>query len=102
MTVRRLWLPSYRHGLICKAVKLTVAGKNELTRMKRPPFHPIPLADVTFTRGSLTFTMSQGQWDALLAAAYERGATLLELDVNERPVAAYRLCQCDLCASQRN
>ena len=46
--------------------------------------------------------MSTGQWDALLAEAYRRGHTLLELDDNERPVAAYRLCQCDLCASQRN
>jgi hypothetical protein len=23
----RLWLPSYRHGLICKAVGVSVAGK---------------------------------------------------------------------------
>jgi hypothetical protein len=30
----------------------------------------------------------------LLAEAYRRGHTLLELDDNERPIAAYRLCQC--------
>jgi hypothetical protein len=35
-------------------------------------------------------TMSTGQWDALLAAAYEAGWTLLELDADEVPVRAYR------------
>ena len=70
--------------------------------MKRPLLHPIPLADVTFARGTMTFTMSQNQWDSLLAAAYERGATLLELDDDERPVAAYKRCTCDLCQPARN
>lgn len=65
--------------------------------MKRPPLHPIPLDSVRFLPGTLTFTMSVGQWDALLAEAYRRGHTLLELDANEKPVAAYRLCTCDLC-----
>ena len=50
----------------------------------------------------MTFTMSQNQWDSLLAAAYERGATLLELDDDERPVAAYKRCTCDLCQPARN
>jgi hypothetical protein len=35
-------------------------------------------------------TMSVGQWDMLLQGAYERGWTLLELDDDEMPVAAYR------------
>ena len=35
-------------------------------------------------------TMSVGQWDALLSAAYEQGWILLELDDDERPVRAYR------------
>lgn len=68
--------------------------------MRRPPLHPIPLAEVTFARGTLTFTMSVGQWDNLLAAAYNQGATLLELDANENPVAAYR--RCELCRAPRN
>jgi len=34
--------------------------------------------------------MGIGQWDALLARAYEDGWTLLELDENEVPVRAYR------------
>ena len=38
----------------------------------------------------MTFTMSEGQWDHLLAAAYNHGATLLEVDLNEIPVRAYR------------
>jgi hypothetical protein len=36
-------------------------------------------------------TMCEGQWDALLSAAYESGWTLLELDSEERPLRAYRL-----------
>jgi hypothetical protein len=35
-------------------------------------------------------TMSRGQWDSLLAAAYEAGWTLLELDEHEKPVRAFR------------
>jgi len=65
--------------------------------MKRPALHPIPLDAVTFERGTVTLTMSQGQWNDLLAEAYQRGHTLLELDDQERPVAAYRLCSCELC-----
>ncbi len=70
--------------------------------MNRPPLHPIPLDAVTFAPGTITLTMSIGQWDALLAEAYRRGHTLLELDADERPVAAYRLCHCDLCVAARN
>lgn len=35
-------------------------------------------------------TMSVGQWDALLQAAYDSGFTLLELDRREKPIRAYR------------
>lgn len=35
-------------------------------------------------------TMSVGQWDGLLSAAYEAGFILLELDANEQPVNSYR------------
>ena len=35
-------------------------------------------------------TMSEGQWDTLLAAAYDLGAVLLELDDDENIVRAYR------------
>ena len=40
--------------------------------------------------GTLVVTMSEGQWDGLLAAAYADGWILLELDDNEVPVRAYR------------
>ena len=40
--------------------------------------------------GARIVTMGIGQWDALLANAYERGWILLELDDNEKPVRAYR------------
>ncbi len=65
--------------------------------MTRPPLHAIPLAEVTFAPGTVTLTISVGQWSALHAEAYRRGHTLVELDDQERPVAAYRLCHCDLC-----
>jgi hypothetical protein len=48
------------------------------------------------------FTMSINQWDALLQAGYDQGATLLELDDSERPVAAYRSCGCELCTPGLN
>ncbi len=35
-------------------------------------------------------TMSPGQWDALLQAAYDARWTLLEVDADEVPVKAYR------------
>jgi hypothetical protein len=40
--------------------------------------------------GARIITMAEGQWDAMLAAAYEQGWILLELDANEVPVRAYR------------
>lgn len=70
--------------------------------MSRPPLNRIPLTEVTFAPRTITLTMSQGQWDALLAEAYNRGHTLLELDEAERPVAAYRRCCCDICQAPRN
>ena len=70
--------------------------------MNRPPLHAIPLDAVTFEPGTITLTMSVGQWDALLAEAYRRGHTLLELDEAERPIAAYRLCKCGICEPSLN
>ena len=70
--------------------------------MKRPTLHEIPLSEVRLLPGSLMFTMSIGQWDALLQAGYDQGATLLELNADERPVAAYRLCGCELCTPGLN
>jgi hypothetical protein len=59
--------------------------------MKRPALVRIPLEAALPPRpGTLTVTMSPGQWDGLLAATYETGGTLLELDRQERPIAAYR------------
>jgi hypothetical protein len=59
--------------------------------MTRPLLDPISLNEVRpFDPLSVTVTMSIGQWDRFLAMAYEGGYTLLELDDNERPVAAYR------------
>jgi len=57
----------------------------------RPQLRQIPLSEALPLRpGRLTITLSEGQWDALLAACYEGGDILLELDENERPVAAYQ------------
>jgi hypothetical protein len=58
--------------------------------MKRPKLNKIPLSDARPEPGVVTLTMSVGQWDLLLEVGYNRGFTLLELDDNEIPVAAYR------------
>jgi hypothetical protein len=62
--------------------------------MKRPKLNEIPLRDamagILEGGGGLFVTMSPGQWDALLQAAYDKGATLLEIDDKEQPVRAYQ------------
>lgn len=60
--------------------------------MSRPPLRAVPLADVLplGSRPVVVMTMSIGQWDATLAASYEAGFVLLELDGDERPVGAYQ------------
>jgi hypothetical protein len=53
---------------------------------------PIPLTEI-LPLGSkpwVVMTMSEGQWDATLSAAYAAGFVLLELDDDEKPVRAYR------------
>ena len=62
--------------------------------MTRPNLNPIPIAAAIPPRvGTAVITMSVGQWDALLEAAYLGGWLLLELDDAEQPVAAYRLAK---------
>jgi hypothetical protein len=62
--------------------------------VKRPrDLNSVPLADVLplgVKPGLLYVTMAAGQWDLLLAAAYDEGCVLLEVDASERPVRAYR------------
>lgn len=59
--------------------------------MTRPVLDLLPLSEALPLRaGVVTVTMSVGQWDALLAAAYDQGYVLLELDDDEQPIAAYR------------
>jgi hypothetical protein len=57
--------------------------------MKRPVLNEAPLGGIMM-KPSVIVTMSVGQWDGLLAAAYDRGAVLLELDDDETPIKAYR------------
>lgn len=57
--------------------------------MKRPELNEVPLSTIT-DKPSVIITMSTGQWDRFLQAAYDYGHTLLELDENEHPVRAYR------------
>jgi hypothetical protein len=57
----------------------------------RPCLREVPLASVLPPRpGVCMCTMSVGQWDSLLAAAYNLGFVLLELDDDERILRAYR------------
>jgi hypothetical protein len=57
---------------------------------QRQALHPFPLEQVALASGQLIITMSTGQWDAMLATAYEDGWILLELNDREIPVRAYR------------
>lgn len=64
--------------------------------MKRPPLRRVKLNWVLrqLTKpgpaGFCAITMSTGQWDKVLEGAYQARWVLLELDGNEKPVAAYR------------
>ena len=47
---------------------------------QRPLLRRIPLSQaIPLRKGHCTITMSVGQWDAMLAGAYQTGWTLLEL-----------------------
>jgi hypothetical protein len=65
------------------------SNKELRQKIKRPVLNEIPLAGIML-KPSVIVTMSIGQWDGLLAAAYGGGAVLLELDDNETPIKAYR------------
>lgn len=71
---------------------LTFTGGNE--KMKRPKINKIDLkgvmADFLNGRAGVTVTMSPGQWDKLLQAAYDVGYNLIEVDDSEIPIRAYR------------
>ena len=59
--------------------------------MTRPELRRIPLTDaVPPPRGMVMLTMGQGQWDKLLETAYDLKYVLLEVDDDEKPVAAYQ------------
>lgn len=63
----------------------------EAMKVNRPIMEQIPIGDAIPPKpGTVLLTVSVGQWSALHGEAYRRGHTLLELDENERPVAAYR------------
>lgn len=59
--------------------------------MTRPILREIPLSEaVPMKPGQCYMTLSPGQWDGLLSAAYADGWTLLELDEEENPIRAYQ------------
>lgn len=58
-------------------------------KIKRPALNETPISSA-INKGSFNVTMSTGQWDRFLQTAYDNGATLLEVDENEKPVKAYR------------
>jgi len=58
-------------------------------KTKRPTLEEIPISSA-INKGCFNVTMSIGQWDGFLQTAYDNGATLLEVDENEKPVKAYR------------
>jgi hypothetical protein len=57
----------------------------------RPPLREVPLQSVLpFKHGQCYATMSPGQWDTALEAAYDLGFIMLELDDDEQPRRAYQ------------
>ncbi len=57
----------------------------------RPQLAEVPLTKVWPPRkGAYYATMSAGQWDGLLKAAYDLGYVLVEVDENENVVRAFR------------
>jgi hypothetical protein len=61
--------------------------------MTRPKLNEIPIPENPFQPGTITITVSPGQWNTMLKAAYEEGYLLLEIEeVNgeEKAVRAYR------------
>lgn len=60
--------------------------------MKRPVLNEVPLSSTILGGGkpSVNITVSVGQWDGFLQAAYDAGHNLIEMDDNEIPVRAYR------------
>ena len=57
--------------------------------MNKPKLNEVPL-HTTMSPSTINITMSSGQWDGLLQAAYLAGHNLIEVDENEIPVKAYR------------
>jgi hypothetical protein len=61
--------------------------------MTRPKLNEIPIPADPFKPGTLSITVSPGQWNALIKAFYDRGHLLLEIEVvngEERITRAYR------------
>jgi hypothetical protein len=59
--------------------------------MTRPNLKEVSLDSVWPPKpGTASMTMSAGQWDTVLLAAYDLGFVLFELDEDEKIVRAYR------------
>jgi hypothetical protein len=59
----------------------------------RPKLNEIPIPQDLFAPGTVTITVSPGQWDGIVQAAYEMGHLLLEIEVvdgEEKIARAYR------------
>ncbi len=63
-----------------------------MVKVRRPPLRSIPLSEVLplGVKPEVVVTMSRGQWDVTLQGAYDLGFVLLELDLQEQPIAAYQ------------
>ena len=69
----------------------------KIIKLPRPKLNQISLKDAaldwTLRVPGFYITMSPGQWDNFLDEGYSRqGATLIEVDENELPIAAYKKC----------
>jgi len=58
--------------------------------MRKPHLNEIPLKENILNKPGVTITMSVGQWDRLLQAAYDDGCVLIEISQHGKPERAYR------------
>ena len=70
------------------AVLKKVAAMAKEKKVRRPVLNEVPLTSAIKPM-TVNITMSPGQWDGFLKAAYDSGDNLIEVE-NEFPVRAYR------------
>ncbi len=56
--------------------------------MKAPKLHVVPFP--AYSPELRIITVRRGQWDEIIAEAYNKGWHVIEMDENDKPVRAYQ------------